>query len=199
MASRLRIRGRAQRYFLGGEAYQDSYGGLAEVRHALADTTAATAFARFQRLRYPDQSLRDSRFWTAGLGLSHLWQGAFQPALSLTLLGGQERADADSAAARAIAERDVYGGQLGLRFLLSPAWSLTLSARARHSTYGAEHALFTTRRRETYYQGDLGLDWRLGRHWSVGPRLRHSVNRANIAIYDYERTQAWLRLRYDHF
>ena len=197
--SRLRLTGRMEPFLLGNSIYQDRYGGGADYRYALTDTTAATAFARLDWLSYPDQPIRDSRLWTAGVGASHLFLGPLQPALSVKVFGGQELADGDSARAEAVAERDLYGARLGLRFLLAPEWSLDLSTQLRRSDYAAEHQLFLEEREETYYQADAGLSWRFSKHWSAGPRLRYSANDANLAIYEYDRAQAWVRLRYDHF
>ncbi|HKJ70670.1 MAG TPA: surface lipoprotein assembly modifier [Gammaproteobacteria bacterium] len=197
--SRLRLSARMQPFYLDSSVYQDRWGVGADYRYSLSDTTAATAFARGDRLRYPGQPIRDSKMWTAGAGLSHLFVGALRPAVSATVFGGQELADDGGDAARAIAERDLYGAQLGLRFVPDPNWTLELSGQVRRSEYGAEHQLFLRTREETYYQADAGLTWRISRHWSAGPHLRYSRNDANIAIYDYDRTQAWLRLRYDHF
>jgi len=197
--ARLRLSGHLQPFYLGNSVYQHRYGAAADYRYALSDTTAATAFARLERLDYPDQAIRDSRMWTAGAGVNHLFLGPFRPALSLRVFGGQEIADADSDPARAIAERDMLGAQVGLRFVLHPEWSLNLAGQLRRSDYAADHQLFLETREETYYQADAGLTWQFTKHWSAGPKLRYSENAANLGLYDYDRTQAWLRLRYDHF
>jgi hypothetical protein len=197
--SRLRLTGRAQRFFLHDGPYQDSAGGGADFRYTLTDTTAASVFGQVDWLDYADQPIRDSRLWTAGLGLHHLFRGAYRPAASLTLFGGHEAADEDSDAARAVAERDLYGARAGLRLVVHPEVSIDVAAQARRSEYAEEHAFFGEERRETYYQGELGISWQFARHWQAGPRVRYSDNHADIALYDYQRTQAWLRLRYDHF
>lgn len=197
--ARLRLTARAQRFYLDERVYQDSHGFGADYRYAISDTTAATAFAQYDRLRYPDQRTRNSRLYTAGTGIDHLFLGSFRPALSAAVFAGRELADDNDDAARAVAARDLYGARAGLRLVLHPEWTLTLGAQVRRSEYAAEHLLFLRTREETYYQADAGLTWRFARHWSVGPQLRHSANRANIGLYEYDRTQAWLRLRYDHF
>lgn len=198
-AARLRLTVRGSRFFVDREAYRDRIGAGADLRYAFTEPTAATAFAGMDWLDHPDQPIRDARLWTAGLGLDHLFRGPYRPAVSLQAFGGREMADKDSDAARAIAERDLYGARLDLRFVVHPRWRVELGGRVRRSDYAAEHPLFQETRRETYHQADLSLTWQLTRHWRIGPQVRYSANEADLAIYDYERTQAWLRLRYDHF
>lgn len=197
--SRLRLSGRLQPFYLGNDVYRNRYGAGADYRYAFAENTAGTAFARIDWLDYPDQAIRDSRLWTAGLGIDHLFRGAYRPALSLKAFGGGEIADGDYERARAIAERDIYGARLNLGFALHPEWRLDLGGQVRRSEYDAEHQLFLETREETYYRAGLGVDWQFTRHWRVGPQVRYTANDANLTIYDYERTQAWLRLRYEHF
>ncbi|MFA9460599.1 surface lipoprotein assembly modifier [Thiohalorhabdus sp. Cl-TMA] len=197
--TRLRLTARAQRFFLDAGPYRDSYGLGGDLRYTLTDTTAGTGFARVNRIEYTGQSIRDSKMLTVGVGGSHLFLGAYQPAVSASLYAGRELADDNSDAAEAIAERTLYGLQAGLRFVLDPDWTLRVNGQARYSGYGEEHALFGETRKETYYQADVALDWRYDRHWSAGPRLRHSRNDANIALYEYQRTQLWVQVRYDYF
>ncbi|MEF8793662.1 tetratricopeptide repeat protein [Thiohalorhabdus sp.] len=197
--SRLRLAGRLQPFLLDGDVYQNRYGASAEYRYAFAETTAGTAFARMDWIDYPDQGIRDSRLWTAGLGGDHLFRGPYRPALSLKAFGGGEVADADSDRARAIAERDIYGARLSLGFILHPEWRVDLGGQVRRSDYDAEHQLFLEAREETYYRAEMGVDWQPTRHWRVGPQVRYTANDANLTVYDYERTRAWLRLRYEHF
>lgn len=56
---------------------------------------------------------------------------------------------------------------------------------------------FLVKRRDDMHEASLGLNWQFAKGWSLKPQISWLRSDSNLALYDYDRSDASLRLRYD--
>lgn len=187
------------RFYVGGDGYQRTFGLSGRYRYRLAERTAVHTTARLAQLRYDDLDGLDSQLAWLGVGASRSWAVNWNPRASVTLLAGQEDADESTTRAEALAQRDMVELRASLGLSPAPEWTLRSTLRARNSEYDTSTFPFSEARDETYYNLDLALDWRPEAHWRLGPSVSYTDNDANIGLYDYDRTVVGLEARYLFF
>jgi len=194
---RLLVSGELQHFELDGEDYRDLFGIGARYDRTLSDELGIDVTGRVSELEYDDRPDLDSTLWLLDTGFSRAFAGDRRPVLTAGAFVGGEDAEDDTNAAQSNTERDILGVRAGLWLVLAPRW--TLLGRFEYSTseYGEESNLFGETREEDYYSVGVSADWRPDAHWRVGPNLTHSRNDANIELYDYDRTELWVRARYE--
>jgi hypothetical protein len=193
-----RVRASASRggYWLDGTRYRNQAGLRAGVQHVLSQDLALRASLERVRLDYVDNDNLDATVKAAVLGTSWRLPLPRRPLLGMRLLLAEQTAARDTLVATAGAERDLLGVGATLRLWPAPQWRASLGIDHRTSEYGGEDPIFGRTREETATRLDLALTWRPTARWSLGPRLRHTRNRANIELYGYRRTELELRARY---
>lgn len=184
---------------LAGEPYRDIAGLSGRYRWQPSPVLSARTDLRVSTVAYETQPILDSSTWHLGAGVSRAWRTPAQPSVSGGVHVGQELADTDSDAARAVAERDFAGVSAGFRVGLAARLRLKTQAELQRSEYAAEHGIFLETREEDYGAASAALEWRPGIHWTVRAELRYSENDSNVDLYDYERTLGELGVRYDFF
>lgn len=191
-----RIGLRLQQFEVGSEPYRDLIGFDLSTNWRLSSNVVLNGGAQLAQQTYDKQEARDASLAILSGGLARVWDAPLRPVTSVGLFFGREEPDDDSDSARAIAERDIVGLSGNLRLQIAPAWNANAGLQYRRNEYGAEDLLLQETREEDYYQVDLTVNWQPDTHWRLGPRVRHSVNEANIELHDYERTVFELRARY---
>lgn len=197
--SRLLVSTQVQRFYLDGDAYRDLLGLGASYRHDVSDQLDFDVSARVTELDFEDLDDRDSTLTLIDAGISHRFEHARRPIVTAGLFFGTEEAEDDTTSAQANAQRDIYGVRAGLWLALAPRWTLRGSAEFRNSEYDEEDLLLGETRDEDYYALSVAADWRPSARWRIGPQLRYSRNDANTELHDYERTEAWVRARYEFY
>lgn len=196
---RLLVSADLQRFYLDGENYRELLGIGARYDRTLSDELGVDLTGRVSQLEYDDRPELDSTLWLLDAGFSRVFRGGGRPVLSAGVFLGTEEADDDGNAAQSNTERDLLGVRASLWFALAPRW--TLQGRFQYSTseYGEESNLFGETREEDYYSAGVSADWRPDAHWRIGPNLTHSRNDANVELYEYDRTEFWVRARYEFY
>jgi tetratricopeptide (TPR) repeat protein len=188
------------RLYVGSDPYAGSVSLDAGYRYSVDERTGAHATFSVTRLRYDEQEQRDSDLLWAGGGMSKRWAGSWNPRARFTLLGGREAAERDTAAARSRAERDM--GRVRGRMSVDPMtdWTLRASVDTTVSRYDEPGVVDpSSAREEETYSLDLALDWRPATNWELGPFLRYSQRDSNVDFYEFERSVAGVRLRYEFY
>lgn len=169
-------------------------------RQALGDRWLAAADLRYAPVRYGDDlENRDVDQTIAAVSLDHFFAGPMQARVGVTLIAGHDR------------ERDGdlllhYGrSQTGVR--ISGSWLLESAARAYvfvtslNSDYDTQFIDrdFTLRDREDD-QRVLGgyIVWRAfdNPRWALVPRLVYVDNDSDVSLYEYDRTEIGLAIRW---
>ncbi|MCW8919589.1 MAG: hypothetical protein OQL08_12360 [Gammaproteobacteria bacterium] len=146
-------------------------------------------------LSYPEAPLKDSRQYTVGVQLLRAMDGMNWVA---SLSAGREIAESDSDAARAQADRTIYGVQLAGNWQLGDATGWGLKYGATHSHYSTHYlAGLLPRRKELLSSLDVSITHLLSKEWQLRGGVTYSRNDANIDMFNYTRTQASVGLRYE--
>ncbi|MDX1594425.1 MAG: surface lipoprotein assembly modifier [Gammaproteobacteria bacterium] len=195
--SRTTLGAHGQRLYLDGDSYRDTGGLDADWRYARSDHHVIELSGRWSQLDYETATERDSELWQLTAGTTALWQRPLRPVLSVSISWGEEEARRDTVAARVRATRDLYGVSGELRLRLAPRWRLSADLGYRRSDYEETDPRFATVREDDYYRTGLMLEWRARQSLRLQLRLTHSVNDSNQPLFEYDRSVAGLRLRYD--
>lgn len=151
--------------------------------------------ARFGIVRYEDSlQIKDANQWALGATASWQFGTSGQGALNASLLGGHD--DPRDAASRY--ERDFIrlSGSLNWRFHERVAGMLSASYEdSDYDTVFFEQA-FTQPRSDITYRGRGTLDWRMTRRWHLSHSLSYTLNVTDISVFEYERFELGLGLRY---
>ena len=150
------------------------------------------------RQRFPDIPGNDVDSRLIGISWLHIFDGERKPLLSATLIGGQ-----DDARNKLLNGADNSKRFRGLRLVgqISLGEDLDLfaglgymrrndrsmNARSPLIDYGADRMT----------DASLGLNWRPAKDWTVRPQVSYSQNTSNVAVSEYQRTEANITLRYD--
>ncbi len=188
----------AQHFMVDGDAYRNMLGLNGEWTRIISPQTELTTFGTYAEFDYPDQPIRDSSQYTVGLTLQHRMTGRYQPLFYGTLFGGQERADERSNTAKALAERDMYGVRIGGQWILASDLVANVSLATQRSDYKGEQILFLASREDSNTSIDVGTTWLIDRNWRVKGNLTYTRNESNIDLYEYERTQGMISVRYEY-
>lgn len=190
------IKGMAQNYRLGSHSYRNLVGVLGQYAYTVSPTSELTAFTHVNRMNYPQESVRNAYRYTAGLSWSQLVAGG-KAVVYASAYGGKEEA-IKSRAADALDYR--FGGlRIGGMAMLGPRTRLEVSAGAERRRHDGNEILFLTRRKETVYDTNLGLNYALNRKWSLRPHWRYTRSKSNIPLRDYQRHAVTVSLRYEFF
>lgn len=195
--SRLHVSGELQRFYLDGETYRDLIGLGVRYDRTLSEELGIDVSAHVSELEHDDRPSLDSTLLLLDGGFSRAFSGDRRPVLTAGLFLGTEDADDDTNAAQSNTDRDIIGARAAIWLALAPRWNLRGRLEYSHSEYAEENDLFGETREEDYYSLDLAADWRPDARWRIGPQVRHSRNDANVDLYEYDRTEFWIRARYE--
>ena len=79
----------------------------------------------------------------------------------------------------------------------APRWAVSAGATFQLSDYDAADPLFATTRRDRYYAADFTASYAFTRNFSVRGEVLLSRNDSNIALFEYQRDVAAIKIRYD--
>ncbi|NYT62594.1 DUF560 domain-containing protein [Alcaligenaceae bacterium] len=186
----------AQNYALGGHSYRNTVGLLGQYAYSVSDRSQFSAFAQTSRLNYPDYKLRNANRYTGGVS----WSQALinDRAVAYASLYGGRESSVHGAAPEDFKYR-FSGMRMGGLYLFTPRLKLEAGVGAERRTYSGSDVLFQTRRRETLYDGYLGLDYSISRKLSLRPQYRFTHSDSNIPLRDFQRHVITMNLRYELF
>jgi tetratricopeptide (TPR) repeat protein len=162
--------------------------------HQLDELQAVSASLQYAELDYAgNNSVRDARLYGISAGYRRAFIGPWQPQLTVSGAYSQE----NNRRSRDDLGRDIWGVRAAVGITPAPKWAVSAGATAQYSDYQAEDPLFSTTRRDRYYALDASVSYALTRNLSVRGELLLSKNQSNLALYEYKREVAAVKLRYD--
>lgn len=185
---------------LENDRYRDVASISGEWQHQLDEFQAINAFVQAASLDYSGaNSLRNSNFYTLGVGYGRAFIHAWQPFARASLYVGNE--DVRSSV-RSDLSRDLYGARLTVSLSPAARWSLSAGITYQKSNYDGGDPLPVgfpplPARDDDYRAGDVSVGYALTRELSVRGELLSSRNRSNNPLYEYRRNVAALKLRYE--
>ena len=190
--NRLRIPVQVQSLYLDNDSYRRiGAAGLEWTRQLDADNELLLT-GEYGSLRYPGQGTRNARLaligavWTQRLPIQRL-------ELNAGVFYGDER-NQDSAAD--YNGKDYVGVRFGAQWKPHTQHTYYAVLTAQTTGHDANDPVFGVVRDEDYLELRLGWDHALTRDWSVRAELSAARNDANIALYEYNREQVFVGLRY---
>jgi tetratricopeptide (TPR) repeat protein len=192
-AQLLRLQLFTGRDYLGGSPSRDMNAlGLDYFRDLGADTQLL-ALAQAGRLRYLPEGLKifDADFGTLGIGASRKIAGDSTAFVTVSTghmndVGGNPSGD-----------RRQLGLRVGADAAILPRLRLMGNATWERGRYDRFDPSFLTERRDFVTYFELALEYALAQRTSLRLSLAQTDQRSNISIYAYDRTEAWLTLRYE--
>ncbi len=114
-------------------------------------------------------------------------------AIGFTLLGGRE----NDAGGRPDGDKPFAGFRVSLQNAFTDSSGGFLSAGTQRGKYDTTNAAFGVQREDRLNDITVGLTWSLPLGWSVRAQVQYLENKSNIALYQFDRTDASLNLRKD--
>jgi outer membrane protein len=176
----------------GGD--KNSHGATLDLgaRQALGERWLLGADIRHGQVRYEDIEVRDVDQTIYALSLEHFFADVRQLRVGATLIGGKE----DATESNSPFGRDQAGYRVSASWLMSPIARSYLYAGSLKSDY--DGLFFGAKREDT--QRTLGwyLVWRVfpSQNWALVPRFSYTDNDSDIALYEYDRTEVGLSIRW---
>ena len=138
--------------------------------------------------------VRNARFTTLGMNYRRAFVHAWQPLLSVSASYGEER----NVNARPDLGKTGIGLRAAIAFVPAQQWSVGAGLSYQESRYDAADPLLSPEKRlDRYYAADLTVTYAVSRDWSLRGEALVASNRANIALYQYDRSQLAIKLRYE--
>ena len=180
---------------LGGAAYRQTYGGFADWNMPVDDRFSVSIGALAGNFEYAgSNSVRNSDFQSITIGARRFLALPWRPMLDVSINAGRERNDL---ADRQDLSRDTYGGRVGVAFAPAREWSVVASAVYQRSKYREPDAVLLTTRDDRYAIAELSLSWAITPSFSLRAEFSDAKNDSNLALYEYRRTTALLKGRYE--
>lgn len=183
----------AGRYWLGGNATRDHQGINLEWRRVMSPADQLTIGGVATRYVYLPTALRgyDFDLYSASLG----WVRTFAPATSagITVSLGTEAATRG----RDDGDKGFWGMRGTVQHEFLPGLGSYLTAGFQKGRYNQTNATYGATRADRLADLTAGLVWPLQNRWSVRPQVSFTWNQSNLAIYEFDRSDASIVLRKD--
>ena len=174
--------------------YRKATGVTGEVSHQLDELQLVSGFLQYAKLEYqPPNDVRNAGLYALGGSYRKAFIGSWQPLLTLSANYGEER----DRRSRPDLGRKFYGGRVAVAVTPMPKWALSAGATYQQGRYDGPDLLLGTVRKDKYYGVDAALSYALTRNWSVRGEYTYSDNKSNLALYEFERHMAAVKLRYE--
>lgn len=176
------------------QTFRDVTALTGEWTRQLDELQAVSAFLQYGDLDYKGSNdPRDSNLYGIGGGYRRAFVVPGAPLLSLSASYAQEdnRRDLDELS------RDIWSLRAAVSATPSPRWAVSAGATFQQSDYDAPDPLFATTRRDQYYAVDFTASYAFSRNFSVRGEVLLSKNDSNIALFEYKRDVAAVKVRYE--
>ncbi|WP_241235104.1 porin family protein [Amphritea opalescens] len=194
--NRYRLGADLQHFSRDGEGYRDLLGINGSWTHQLDKQSQWRLYGGISSLDYVDSSWKDST--QSYLGGNYLLSGnhRWKPLWFAGAFVGQETPDTAGILADAQVDRFFWGANLGVQLSLSDKLTLTPALTFQSSRYKGDDWLYRVRRQDDYTIFNLNLEWAVENNWTVLAGYSVSHANSNIELYEYDRQQTVLGLRY---
>ncbi len=180
---------------LGRQPYRRTNGAFAEGSFKWSESDACVLGVQRGRFVYQgSNAVRNASFDSATAGWRHLFASAWRPELDATVNWGRELSVFDD---RQDLSRDLRGGRVALGATPFARWTVGMGLAYQRSAYREPDAVLETARDDRYLAVDASLTWALADGLQLRAELSSVHNESNIALYEYRRRAALLRLRYE--
>ena len=180
---------------LDGERNSSAVALSADWRFELANVFSVGPTARFGRVRFQDSlAVKDVDQWSVGAAADWRFGGDGQGTVTTALSFGQDRPVLDSS--RYARDVLLWNSALNWRFSdsLSSALAISLERGAFDSVFFEQ--AFTDPREDLAVRARGAIDWQFARRWRLQHALTWRRNDTDVSVFEFERFEASLGLRY---
>lgn len=180
---------------LGRVPYRRTHGGFADATFRWNETNAAVLGVQRGRFVYEGgNAVRSASFDALSAGWRRLFVAAWRPEIDVSGNWGRELNVYDD---RQDLSRDLRGARVAVAAQPLPGWSVGAGLTFLRSAYRAPDIVLETTREDRYAAIDASIAWSPLEALQLRAELSASRNDSNIALYEYERRAALLRVRYE--
>jgi len=204
----------ASRLQVDGQGYVSLTGVQGDWAHQADQFNRYAAGLQVSRLRYEDMcifalkdksapcqdspnAVRDADVLGVALAWTRAYGVSYQPVTTIALTGSAERNQGN----RDDLSKDSVGVSAGVNITPAPRWGLGLRLAAqsiRHKApFEGPFGTASERRADDVVTAELLASYALSKAWSVRGELLYLEQRSNVDLFDYERTTAALKVRYE--
>jgi tetratricopeptide (TPR) repeat protein len=187
----------AQQYRLDNEDYRDMLGASVGWNYQLSRNAVLKSFLGINDLTYDDASWKDATQLSAGFNYLHGGSGSWNPIYFVGTFVGQEEPETAGILANGQIDRVFYGGNLGVQ--LSPGKNLTITPALTYqaSDYQGDDWIYNRKREDELTLFNLNMAWTMSKAWMLTLNYSYTEADSNIELYEYDRQQVMLGLRYN--
>lgn len=189
---RVRLPVSFQKLLLDDNGYRNLTSVGAEWSHQRDPLNQWTLFAQAGAFRYDDQTSLDTNLKLAGGAWSRRWEAASVLG-AVNVYVGDERARDPQYSHNG---KSYHGVRLGVEWQRWERHRPYLSLTLQQSEYDADHPAFGVLREDDFAEIRLGWLWRVRDDWSVRTEVSHIRNDSSISLYEYDRDQFFVGVRY---
>jgi len=186
-----------QKYFLDHEQYRDLLGVSGQWSKQLSRNSVVKAFAGANSLTYDDAQWRDALQLNTGFTYLYAGTGNWQPLYFIGGFVGNETPEESGILADGQVDRVFWGGNLGVQLTPINDLKITPSFTYQNSDYAREDWIYAVKRSDKYMLLNFNLEWVLNSGWTLLGNYSFTKSDSNIELYEYDRQQIMLGLRYN--
>ncbi|MFZ2160766.1 MAG: surface lipoprotein assembly modifier [Sideroxyarcus sp.] len=156
----------------------------------------ASSYLQYTNLKYPDQTIRDANRYVLGVAYASMLSGDYAPVVYGGLYAGREKEKQSGESYLYLGHKLLglrTGGELSIYAQTKLFGSLSIESRR----YGGDDPFFLVTRKDTQTDLKVGLNYVMGKLWTLTPQISYTKNKSNIVISDYKRSMISLGLRRD--
>lgn len=166
-------------------------------RQALSDQFRLGLDLRHGQVRYADElEVRDVDQTLYAVSLDYSVPGPDKASVSVSLTGGEE----DARDSTSPFGRDLSGARANFSWLMSPIARSYLFASVQDSDYDGQFfdGAVLTSREDQFVSFGWYLIWRVfsNQNWALVPRVVYTKNDSDISLYEYDRMEIGLAIRW---
>jgi len=183
------------RFYLAGDPNRDTYGASAQWTYTVHPQLQVSLFGAFTASRYVPIGIQanDSNLGLAGISWLYAVDPEAKTVISTSAFVGKDGEDK----IRADGSKDFRGVRVAAQHRLSDDIALYGNLGIQLGDYDTVNVAFNEKREDRQYDAAAGVSWRVNDAWSVRPQVSITKNKSNIAIYQYDRKDASLTVRWD--
>ena len=183
----------ANYYELDNTRYRETYSLGAQWNRSLTASSRLSLSGQGHRIRYRAESASasSSDLLAASIGLTHVLKLAAPTTVAGTLHLGHDKA----VAGRIDGDRRLFGASVALQRRLRPAVDGYLHFSVLLSDYERDNAWWGISREDRQRDLLAGFAWSFSEGWQLRPQVVRTINRSNLPINEYKRTETSITLR----
>ena len=180
-------------YELDNTRYRETYSLGVQWNRSLSARSRLSVSGQGNRIRYRTESASasSSDLLAGSVGLTHL----LNLAAPTTVAGALHFGHDDAVAGRIDGDRRLLGASFALQRRLWPSVDGYVQFSVVLSDYETDNAWWGLSREDRQRDLVAGLTWSFGKQWQLRPNVVRTINRSNLPINRYQRTETSITLR----